>query len=378
MRGRGEERRQDAISTGREEWAALNRAAASCIERCIRVCKFKLQRTAEQVPRMVHINPLQFDRQALNLPHLPCAVSTARHILNIASQPPVPADMLQQLVGALASPKAAGDDSRCPALLMSSCRQVHESFSVQLLPDVVRLHQRESLEAMNGACDSMLEAGERISFCLVCAINGRGFQSKLRMCSISGELACITCPPGTVVTVNVVGTVLRLNGVPFYMCPCCTGLRVWLGDGSDLDCNECPCWQFGGARSAAIASYNARTAASLGTPFSSTYLCANALQSSSSSSSKHGQQKHQQHHHDQCMVCGSKNTCPRVRMLLPEVAGRCMHRINFCRRHAPPDHMMRTVTSFDELRQVITIMAANSSGGGGGGGGGAGGLRKAC
>ena len=36
--------RQDALVTGREPWELLNRAAAASIERCIRVCKFKVKK----------------------------------------------------------------------------------------------------------------------------------------------------------------------------------------------------------------------------------------------------------------------------------------------------------------------------------------------
>ena len=130
---------------------------------------------------------------------------------------------------------------------------------------------------------------------------------------------------------------IRLNGIPFYMCPCCTGLRVWMGDGSDFDRNECMCWQFGGARSAAIAAYNTQTATALGLQHSSLYLSQYPSPALSTL----------------CMVCGSKNTCPRARMILPSVSRRCMHRVNFCKKHAPPEHVLCTITSFDELEQVL-------------------------
>lgn len=43
--------RQDAIVTGTESWQSLNAAASVSIERCIRVCKFKLFRAPEPVTR---------------------------------------------------------------------------------------------------------------------------------------------------------------------------------------------------------------------------------------------------------------------------------------------------------------------------------------
>ncbi len=146
-------------------------------------------------------------------------------------------------------------------------------------------------------------------------------------------------------TVNLLGTMIRLNGVPFYMCPCCTGLRVWMGDGSDLDHNECLCWQFGGARSAAMAAHNAECAASLGLQHSSLYLSQFPVLASSASTLL-------------CMVCSSKNTCPRARMVLPHVRRKCMRRVNFCKKHAPPEHVLNTITSFEELEMALQARAA--------------------
>lgn len=147
------------------------------------------------------------------------------------------------------------------------------------------------------------------------------------------------------VTVNLLGTMIRLNGVPFYMCPCCTGLRIWMGDGSDLDRNECPCWQFGGARSAAMASYNAECAASLGLQHSSLYLSHFPAVSSAASTLL-------------CVVCSSKNTCPRARMVIPHVRNKCMRRVCFCKKHAPPEHVLNTITSFEELEMALEARAA--------------------
>lgn len=136
----------------------------------------------------------------------------------------------------------------------------------------------------------------------------------------------------------MLGVMMRLNGCMFYMCPCCTGIRIWAADGSDFDRHECPCWRYGGSRSAVISAYNRRTADSIGLSYSSTYLCTSPVQADDSTL---------------CLVCFSKNVCPRARMVLPEVERRCMRRVNFCRKHAPPDHVLGTVTSFGELKEVL-------------------------
>ena len=55
-----------------------------------------------------------------------------------------------------------------------------------------------------------LRAAQRISFCSICAINGKGFSSKMRICCVTGKVSCISCPSGTVVTINMIGTLLKV------------------------------------------------------------------------------------------------------------------------------------------------------------------------
>lgn len=59
--------RQDAIITGLESWQALNAAAAVGIERCIRVCKFKLFRAPDPIIRGPHMQPDSFVRESMRM-----------------------------------------------------------------------------------------------------------------------------------------------------------------------------------------------------------------------------------------------------------------------------------------------------------------------
>ena len=56
-------------------------------------------------------------------------------------------------------------------------------------------------------------------------------------------------------TINLVGKLLKTAGCYYYMCPCCTGLRIWSGDGWDFSITECTCWKYGSLRSSIICRY---------------------------------------------------------------------------------------------------------------------------
>ena len=177
------------------------------------------------------------------------------------------------------------------------------------------------------------------------------------------------CCAGTVVTVNMLGKLLRVRGTYFYMCPCCTGIRVWLGDGSDLNEHECICWQFGSVRSAVLARYNqnilTKSSRSADVVVSS---CSMAYCGPTYSAPC-------------CMVCKTKNLCNRGSMILPDVQRKVMRRIGLCNRHAPPEHILAQVSSFDELELALKAFCFSSSSsisGGGRRGRGSSGIGKAA
>lgn len=78
------------------------------------------------------------------------------------------------------------------------------------------------------------------------------------------------------------------------------------------------------------------------------------------------------HHHSGgvcCILCKSKNICSRASTVLPDVERKVMRRVNLCSKHAPPDHILSTITSFDELELALSAFCINSSGVGGSSGG---------
>lgn len=153
----------------------------------------------------------------------------------------------------------------------------------------------------------------------------QGFNSKLRICCLTNKVSCITCPPDTVVSINMVGILLKICSTYYYLCPCCMAMRVWSADGMDLlpsavAGNKCHCSLFSSQQQAAVPR------------------------------SMNG-----------CIVCQSKHVCTRATLLLPDVARRCMKQVQLCSRHAPPEHVMGTVTCVEEFEAVVKEHCASKT-----------------
>ena len=224
--------RQDAIITGDEDWALLNKAASVSIERCIRVCKFKMVKLVEPVIKSAHLHPSLFRQEALKLPFMP-SMGSLTHVHEPSSALEALDGSLQgsremisekmqhlearegrvagysspfddaglQLVAALL--RSSSQESmtvehtkRDLQAIMESCRVIQDNIRIHALPDCVAWAQMESLDSIHSASTSRLASAQRISFCALCAANGKGFKGKLRMCCISGELSCVSCQPG--------------------------------------------------------------------------------------------------------------------------------------------------------------------------------------
>jgi hypothetical protein len=281
--------RQDAIITGQESWRSLNSMAAISIERCIRVCKFKLFKAPEPIVKGPHLNPELFDEEG---------------IMTSSMLQPNSMDLAMSLFG---------DDRQRAA----TCLLVHSNLKVFPLPECVAIQQMEAADRMYSACSARLRAVQQMSFCSVCAINGKGFSSKLRICCITGRVSCITCPPGTVVNINMIGTLLKIGSIYYYLCPCCINLKVWTSDGMDLcpwllsmqptpsrcNCSSTGMWGEAGFPGALVGSMSqngsSRGKGGKGSSRNSSMACSSSFGGGGGAGG------------GQCMVCHSRNVCTR-------------------------------------------------------------------
>ena len=117
---------QDAIITGQEPWKKLNSIAAVSIERCIRVCKFKLFKAPEPIVKGPHISHEFFDE----------VCSMQSRMLQPSSM-----DLAMQLFN--------GNRQKA-----SSCMLMHSNLRVFPLPECVAMQQVEAADKMYSACSA--------------------------------------------------------------------------------------------------------------------------------------------------------------------------------------------------------------------------------
>jgi hypothetical protein len=201
--------RRDIVSTGLEPWKAMDTKATSSIERCMRMCKFKMNKNA-----LVRNTPVVcipgFQNPIWNM-------RTARGDIAVLSR--IYTDMPKQ-------------DIVLANILQSN-------IMTYPLPLCVGEKQKQSMYALFGACDSNVEAVQYMYICSTCILNGKGFKNKMRMCGLTGTLQCDDCCSDNILKINMIGVIVRLCNSSLYMCPQCCRTCMWKGNGTDLA--KCGC-----------------------------------------------------------------------------------------------------------------------------------------
>lgn len=168
--------RTDALKTGDETWAAMNQLAGVCIDRCLRMCKFKMHRWQEPMVKL-QPNTLVHVKEALDLPCTYGCISMLRHVTPVGISEAV---------------------LRCALLLQNGL----QTFP---LPKCVMQAQMRTVARLHGRCFRRSFAACHTHVCCVCALAGKGIQTPMRFCSETGEVSCVYCKPGTVVSGGLQG-----------------------------------------------------------------------------------------------------------------------------------------------------------------------------
>jgi hypothetical protein len=127
----------------------------------------------------------------------------------------------------------------------------------------------------------------------------------------------------------MVGVLLKICSVYYYLCPSCTCLKVWDADGLDL----CP-WLLG-------------VNGSTGDVVPCKCHCHPEMIKKPSSSSVGNKNS------SKCVVCGSRNVCPRGSMVLLDPCTRSVRRVNLCGKHAPPEQILGMATCLQEFEEIV-------------------------
>jgi hypothetical protein len=135
--------RRDTVSTGLETWTSMNSKAASSIERCMRMCKFKMNKNV----------PLSI------VPNIPtCNFKDALWNMNYA----------HGNISVLS--RIYGDVDRQQVLF---AHVIQSNIMAFALPQSICKTQTDSLKRIFGACDSSMGAARSLNICSTCAVNGK-------------------------------------------------------------------------------------------------------------------------------------------------------------------------------------------------------------
>lgn len=349
--------RQETVLTGDESWGRMNEIASSSIERCVRICKFRVTRVREPMMR-ISVAQDAFMARALEMRYM------AGDVLGLRCM----------------HPDAAPDEIVFASMIQKSIMRFP-------LPRNIVEQQRESLWALHSKCFLTMEAHQFLNICVLCVMNGRMGKTKMRMCSSTGEYSCTTCPAGTVVCVRMLGIVLKICNTNFYMCPCCTRISAWTADGMDL-CpaishvldSACVSWKKDMEhdriqRQRAIAciatacngTNQAHPLAQYGATgeFGCRCVCGpnprvdllaqsecrfeadvgNYVQSCVGTTERP----------PQCIVCDTRHISLVNTVVVPDSQRRVMCRAHFCSKHVIPDFLLRNVFDEADLRMAIDM-----------------------
>lgn len=170
---------------------------------------------------------------------------------------------------------------------------------------------------LHSACGKKMRAAHVLHFCCVCAVNNRGFNTKMRLCCQGGGLSCATCPEGTILSVDMLGVVLTVCNTPHYLCPCCVKVCVWNSDGYDL----CPGMHLGPRG---------------GAPDDPLYRIEDACACCVPPVHRAEEVP------PRCVVCSGKHI-GRHMVTVPDHTRKTMVVSHFCSRHMPPPHVIACV-----------------------------------
>jgi hypothetical protein len=196
--------RRDIINTGLEDWYSMETKAASSIERCMRMCKFKMNKNA-LASISPHVDTFDFGSPVWGMYNAYGDTSVLARIY---------------------------PDMKKSDIVLGN--NIQTNIRTYALPEGVAKQQRNSMRDMFGACDSSMDAASYFHICTACVLNGKGFKNKLRMCGLTGKLLCNDCETDSVLKINMLGIILRICNSSLYMCATCCNVHIWTGNGEDL------------------------------------------------------------------------------------------------------------------------------------------------
>ena len=318
----------------------LERIAHSYFERCTRAYRgiiigsVQPQRSIDHVRRMLP-SPSSGDsiamvRRILEVAHIACNQNvfdaTHAHVLQDNSERELAWHLLQTVQVHIAFPSRAyymrvdADDKN-----NTYTRQVHR------LPPCIAERQQQALERRYHGDTTCIDACSKLHLCIHCVVRKGTIQGiRLRHDCQSGELVCMHCGPGTVLTINMVGCIAAVAKDRLLLSSCCGCLIFYTGLGGEYT-SKC------GTHCASPRQlFSKRERTALSTTRAQPY---------------HPTQ-------NSCFVCTQRNGIQQTLRLL-DPRQRCIVPYGLCAKHIVPQHISATIFDKEALMLYFRQQAAS-------------------
>lgn len=206
----------EGIDNGDWTWERMDEVASVCVDRCVRTCKFRSGR------------------------HTPCKEITVKwkrvtedmeYLFDAAKEMnPVNIYGLLWKVYHHSYPDLTVEDFNMIDHLHSRCR-------VYPLPCNLTAMQCSALLKRYSSDHFQMDNMMKIHICMKCCnkLNGFTVSSKLRLCMQSNQLRCASCGlQNSIISVNMLGKILVIQGVSYILCPCCGTFKRWNHTGNEF------------------------------------------------------------------------------------------------------------------------------------------------
>lgn len=206
--------RQEMNQSDGLQLADIEKIAMQSIERCYRLCKFKMQRhiTVKHLPLhfVKHV-----DREAALSALLLCEADYSLKFFKLNR------GKLHALQNTTQCVAAFNPGSTSP-LVLKYASILHQTLRVFSLPSNIKRQQELKIQEMYKNCSDMQRAMTSFYVCISCTLVGRMVLPKLRFCFVTGGLQCNTCKNDySVLRIEMIGAVVYFAGKSHVLCTGC-------------------------------------------------------------------------------------------------------------------------------------------------------------
>ena len=211
------------------------------------------------------------------------------------------------------------------------------------LPECIKERQLAALRRRYSGDTTCVSRCRVLHLCMQCVVRRGSVQgTRLRHDCLSGELTCMYCGAGTVLTIDVLGRIVTVAKEQLLLSSCCGSFIYYAGSGHEF-ATECGP-QCGGARQ--LYRKRERTSSTAAAPARNNNNNAAAQPASAQP--------------QVCLVCSQRGGTSSIQQIVPllDPRQRCMVHYALCGKHVVPQHILKRIYDRDELLRFFLLRAS--------------------